>query len=85
MVSSRISGFYKMPIDERVKIVAEQVGLTPDEVKLLKAGGGLSIDQADHMTENVVSTINYPFSVAVNFMLNGRDRLIPMAERSQVS
>jgi hydroxymethylglutaryl-CoA reductase len=79
MVSSRISGFYKMPVDERVKIVAEQVGLTPEEVKLLKAGGVLGIDQADHMTENVVSTINYPFSVAVNFMLNGRDLLIPMA------
>jgi hydroxymethylglutaryl-CoA reductase len=78
-ISSRISGFYKMPIEERVKIVTEQVGLTPDEVKLLKTGGGLGIDQADHMTENVISTINYPFSVAVNFMLNGRDLLIPMA------
>jgi len=79
MVSSRISGFYKMPVDERVKIIAEQVNLTPDEVKLLKSGGGLGIDQADHMTENVVGTIAYPFSVAVNFMLNGRDLLIPMA------
>ena len=79
MVSSRISGFYKMSVDERIKIVAEQVGLTPDDVKLLKSGGGLGIEQADHMTENVVGTIAYPFSVAVNFMLNSRDMLIPMA------
>lgn len=79
MVSSRISGFYKMPVDDRIKFVAEQVGLTPDEIKLLKSGGGLGIEQADHMTENVVGTISYPFSVAVNFMLNGRDLLIPMA------
>ena len=68
-----------MPVDNRIKIITEQVGLTPEEVKLLKSGGGLSIDMADHMTENVVGTIAYPFSVAVNFMLNGRDLLIPMA------
>jgi hydroxymethylglutaryl-CoA reductase len=79
MVSSRISGFYKMSVDERIKIVAEQVGLTPEEMQLLKSGGGLGIEQADHMTENVIGTIAYPFSVAVNFMLNGRDLLIPMA------
>jgi len=77
--SSRISGFYKMSVDERIKIVAKEVGLTPDEVKLLKSGGGLTIDQADHMTENVVGIISYPFSVAANFMLNGKDLLIPMA------
>jgi hydroxymethylglutaryl-CoA reductase len=77
--SSRISGFYKMPVEERVKVIADQVGLTPEEQKLLKSGGGLSLEAADHMTENVVGTIAYPFSVAVNFKLNGRDVFIPMA------
>lgn len=77
--SSRISGFYKMPVEERVKAIADQVGLTPEEQKLLKSGGGLSLEAADHMTENVVGTIAYPFSVAVNFKLNGRDVFIPMA------
>jgi len=77
--SSRISGFYKMPVEERVKAISAQVGLTPEEQKLLKSGGGLSLEAADHMTENVVGTIAYPFSVAVNFKLNGRDVFIPMA------
>ena len=77
--SSRISGFYKMPVDERVRIIAEQAGLTAEDVKLLKTGGGLSLDAADHMTENVIGTIAYPFSVAVNFMVNGKDVIIPMA------
>ena len=77
--SSRISGFYKMPVDERVRIIAEQAGLTSEDVKLLKTGGGLSLDAADHMTENVIGTIAYPFSVAVNFMVNGKDVIIPMA------
>ena len=77
--SSRISGFYKKPVDERVKIVAERVGLTDEEVATLKSNGGLSIEAADRMTENVVGSIAYPFSVAVNFRVNGKDYLVPMA------
>jgi hydroxymethylglutaryl-CoA reductase len=77
--TSRISGFYKMPIDERIRIIAEQTELSAEDVKLIKAGGGLSFDAADHMTENVIGTIAYPFSVAVNFMVNGKDVFIPMA------
>jgi hydroxymethylglutaryl-CoA reductase len=77
--SSRISGFYKKPVDERVKIVAERVGLTDEEVAILKSNGGLSIEAADRMTENVIGSIAYPFSVAVNFRVNGQDYLVPMA------
>ncbi|MCX6642838.1 MAG: 3-hydroxy-3-methylglutaryl-CoA reductase, partial [Candidatus Bathyarchaeota archaeon] len=68
-----------MPVNERVRIIAEQAGLTAEDIKLLKTGGGLSLDAADHMTENVIGTIAYPFSVAVNFMVNGKDVIIPMA------
>ncbi len=77
--SSRISGFYRKPVEERIRIVAEKAGLTPEDLEVLKSGGGLTMDAADHMTENVVGTIAYPFSVAVNFRINGRDYLIPMA------
>jgi hydroxymethylglutaryl-CoA reductase len=77
--SSRISGFYKKTVDERVKIVAERCGLSEDDVSILKSNGGLSIEAADHMTENVVASISYPFSVAVNFRVNGKDYLVPMA------
>lgn len=77
--SSRISGFYKKPVDERVKIVAERVGLTEEEIAILKSNGGLTIEAADRMTENVVGSIAYPFSVAVNFRVNGKDYLVPMA------
>jgi len=77
--SSRISGFYKKPVDERVQIVAERCGLSNEEVAVLRSNGGLSIDAADHMTENVVGSIAYPFSVAVNFRVNDKDYLVPMA------
>jgi len=77
--SSRISGFYKKPVDERIQIVAEKVGLSEAEVATLKSSGGLTIEAADRMTENVVGSIAYPFSVAVNFRVNGNDYLVPMA------
>ncbi len=77
--SSRISGFYKKPVDERIQIVAERVGLSDEEIATLKSSGGLTIEAADRMTENVVGSIAYPFSVAVNFRVNGKDYLVPMA------
>lgn len=77
--SSRISGFYRKPVDERIEIVAEKVGLTEEEIATLKSSGGLSIEAADRMTENVVGSIAYPFSVAVNFRVNDKDYLVPMA------
>jgi len=77
--SSRISGFYKKPVDERIQIVAERVGLSEEEIATLKSSGGLTIEAADRMTENVVGSIAYPFSVAVNFRVNGKDYLVPMA------
>ena len=76
--SSRISGFYKMPMEERVGLVADHAGLTPEEVELLGPGGGLSLEAADRMIENVLGAMAYPFAVAVNFRINGRDRLVPM-------
>lgn len=76
--SSRISGFYKMSMDDRVKIVADHAVLTSEEVELLRSGGGLGLDAADRMIENVLGTMGFPLGVAVNFRLNGRDYLVPM-------
>ena len=77
--SSRISGFYKTTLKERVSILAERAELTPEEVELLSSGGGLELEAADRMIENVLGTMAYPFGVAVNFRVNGRDYIVPMA------
>lgn len=76
--SSRVSGFYKLPIEDRLKNIADFAELSKEEVETLRSGGGLAIDAADRMIENVVSTMAYPFGVAVNFKINGRDHLVPM-------
>jgi len=65
-------------MEERVSIVADYAGLTPDEVELLRSGGGLSLEAADRMIENVLGTMAFPLGVAVNFRISGRDFLVPM-------
>ncbi len=62
-----------------MSITADKADLTQEEVELLRTGGGLSLDVADRMIENVVGTIAYPLGVAVNFRINGKDLLVPMA------
>ena len=76
--SSRLPGFYKMPLEERVRIVSELSELSDEDVSLLRSGGGLSLEIADRMIENVIGLMAYPFAVAVNFRINGRDILVPM-------
>ena len=79
MRTSRIPGFYKLNIKERIEIVKEFAGLTDEEAKLLQSTGSLSLELADRMIENVIGAIPIPMGIAVNFLINGRDYLIPMA------
>ncbi len=79
MRSSRVPGFYKLSPRERLNFVKEFAGLTDEEAELLRSTGSLSIDLADRMIENVIGAIPIPLGIAVNFLINGRDYLIPMA------
>ena len=76
--SSRIPGFYKLSLEERVEGVRRFAALSEEEVAIL-SGGGLSLDRAEGMIENVVGLYALPLGIAVNFLINGRDYLIPMA------
>ncbi len=77
--SSRISGFYRLSIEERLRLVKEFAELTDQEVEVLRMTGALKADQADRMIENVIGTMELPLGIAVNFRINGKDYLIPMA------
>jgi hydroxymethylglutaryl-CoA reductase len=77
--SSRLSGFYKQSLDERVAAVARWADLTVDEVATLRGAMGGELARADHMIENVVGLHALPLGIAVNFVVNGRDVLVPMA------
>ncbi|MGE5555123.1 MAG: hydroxymethylglutaryl-CoA reductase, degradative [Methanocella sp.] len=77
--SSVISGFYKLSPQERLKIITDLAELTPEEAALLQQSCSLPLDVADRMVENVIGVFPEPLGVAVNFKINGKDYLIPMA------
>jgi len=76
--TSRISGLYRLSVSDRLKMVAENSGLSGDEVEAMKTGG-ITLDQADKMVENVVGLFAVPLGIATNFVIDGREVLIPMA------
>ncbi len=79
MKDSRLEGFYKKTPEERLKIVRDFADLTDEEVSIISNTGALSVDQADRMIENVIGTMPMTLGIAVNFLINGTDYLIPMA------
>lgn len=83
--SSRIPGFHKMTLTQRIDMVSEFAGLSADEVKLLGKSSSLGMETAQHLIENVIGTFELPLGVAPNFTVNGKDVLIPLAvEESSV-
>src|SRR5918993_224898 len=70
---------YQQALSERGQVVAAWAGLSPAQRAALDGTGGLTPDQADHMIENVVGLHALPLGVAVNFQVNGREVLVPMA------
>jgi hydroxymethylglutaryl-CoA reductase len=77
--SSRLVGFYKLSTAERIRLIQEVAGLTDEEANALSGAAGLDLGQADHMIENVVGVLGLPLGIATNFVINGRNILIPMA------
>jgi hydroxymethylglutaryl-CoA reductase len=73
---SRLPGFYDLSVAERAHIVAQRAGLTVEETAMLEEG--LRSAQANQMIENVIGTHALPLGIAANFLVNGRDYLIPM-------
>ncbi len=78
-ISSRLPGFYEKTINERQRILVDAVGLTDEQLAALSGPAGLTSEVADHMVENAVGVFGMPLGIAVNFVINHRDVLIPMA------
>ncbi len=75
--TSRLQGFYRMSLEERVALLAQWAGLESSDLLALRES--LSLAQADKMIENVVGRHALPLGIATNFTVNGRDYLVPMA------
>lgn len=78
MTTSRISGFYNMTLDQRREKIADAIASSSPPDLAPWTSGGLSPEAADHMIENVIGLHSLPLGIALNFMVNGRDVLVPM-------
>jgi hydroxymethylglutaryl-CoA reductase len=78
-IGSRIPGFYHLSLAQRLLELAERGELSAEDIAALSGQAGLTSEQADHMIENVVGIHALPLGIALNFIINGREVLVPMA------
>ena len=76
---SRIPGFYNFDLEERLVEIARRGDLSASDISILKGDTSLTLEQADHMIENVVGLFSLPLGIALNFVVNDREVLVPMA------
>jgi hydroxymethylglutaryl-CoA reductase len=76
--SSRIPGFYKLPLSQRLAEISKRTGIALERLESVTQQGGLEPEAADKVVENVLGIYGLPFGVALNFTINGKDHLVPM-------
>lgn len=72
-------GFSKLSKEERFNRLLDLGLLTPEDVAHLTTGGIRTTELAEHFIENVIGYFQIPLGVAVNFRIDDRDFMIPMA------
>lgn len=77
--NSRISGLYKLSPEKRREKLQELTDLTNEEINTISKTGGVDIETIDSLSENVVGAVEYPFSIAPNFIINEEEYLIPIS------
>ncbi len=76
---SRIPNFFRMSVAERIAALYERGLLSEADVRSLTTGGQtLRLSVADRMIENVLGVFGLPMGVALNFLINGRDYVVPL-------
>ena len=78
MKKNNYSGFYKLSVEDRLREVAEFSNLSEEEIKILKDANSLSEEASDNMVENVIGRFSLPVGVALNFIVNDKEYLVPM-------
>jgi hydroxymethylglutaryl-CoA reductase len=70
--------FYEMSLDERLSLLASKGNLTKNEISTV-VNQPLPFDKIDRMVENAVGAFSLPLGIATNFVINGKEYLVPMA------
>ena len=75
----RIPEFYKLSVEERVKIVHDRGLLTGTDFRALVSGRHtLDLAAADRMIENVVGVMGLPLGLGMNLLVNSKQYIVPM-------
>ncbi len=78
-VSSRIPNFFRMSVEDRITALHRQGLLSQDDLsQLMTSSHQLQLNAADKMIENVVGVFGLPMGIALNFLINNRDYVIPL-------
>lgn len=78
-VGSRIAGFYKMDVPDRLSAIYREGLITEEEFTALSRGEQvLDTARADKMIENVIGVMGLPIGLALNFVINQQEYVIPM-------
>jgi hydroxymethylglutaryl-CoA reductase len=70
--------FYQMSLEERLSSIASKSGLTRNEISTV-VNQSLSFEEIDKMVENAIGSFSLPLGLATNFVINGKEYLVPMA------
>lgn len=65
-----------IPIQDRLSAIQPRTKLSDDDIRAVQRG--LTLEQAGHMIENVAGLYALPLGIAQNFLINGREYLVPM-------
>ncbi len=68
-----------MSMEDRLALIREYGDLSEEEAQLVSRTGALDPALVDRMIENVVGAMPLPLGIAVNFVINEQEYLIPMA------
>lgn len=72
-------GFSKLTRKQRENRLKQMGILTDQDFAILNKPSALADELANHFIENVIGTFPLPLGVAINFVIDGKDYIIPMA------
>ena len=77
--NSRIPGFFKLDVPARIEALRDRGLLSTADIKALDSGTHtLRSPTADRMIENVVGVMGLPLGLGLNFLINGKDYIVPL-------
>ncbi|MCP4873148.1 MAG: hydroxymethylglutaryl-CoA reductase, degradative [Proteobacteria bacterium] len=77
--TSRLPGFYKLDRARRLEVLRAAAGLEDHDADIDRLATSGDFELFDGFIENAIGGFGLPLGIATNFLIDGRDVLVPMA------